>query len=169
MLRHSITRMGFFMILLAFSSLAYADSIIIGPTDFIPENSEATYDIPSGWYLHAQSGSQERHFYAPVHLPHNAVISSVIVFYYDNDSGSISFSMKRNNLYADHQDKFEQTLCSWESTGAEAMAKSHKISPIAYSTVNNGGYIYRLDIYFSSETAGDLLSIGGVKIIYSTT
>jgi len=169
MLRYSVTILGIFMVFSTFGPAVSADSVMIGPANFIPASSEATYELPSGWYLYAQSGSQDRHFYAPVQLPHNAVISSVVVFYYDNDSGSLTVSLKRNNLYADSPAKFEQILCSWESAGAEAMAKSYKISPVAYSTVNNGGYIYRLDLYFSSETADDMISFGGVKIIYSTS
>jgi hypothetical protein len=144
--------------------IAQADSYMITASDFIPgQPDDSGLDCYIGWHLYNHSGATYRHFFAPVHLPDGAQITSVVVYYEDDSTGYISVELERRNMYS----LTVQEMADWDTTGDTAGLRNHKISPILYWTINNEGYVYFLYLYFSDGSAGSDLTIYGIKLNYN--
>ena len=93
MRKNVILFFGLISLIVFFPSRAVSDSIILSPCDFNQAQDDNDYwlDLES---LYIKSGSSTSHFYAPVHLPQNAQVTSVVLFYKDNhSSGNIQIKL----------------------------------------------------------------------------
>jgi hypothetical protein len=149
-------------ILFFFTGTAQADSIMLTASDFVPAQPANTgLDCYIGWHLYNYSGATYRHFFAPVHLPQGAQVTSVVVYYEDDSTGYISVELERRNMYS----LTVQEMADWDTTGDVSGLRNYKIQPILYWTINNEGYVYFVYLYFS-DTGSDL-TIYGIKINYN--
>ena len=144
--------------------MAQADSIVLGPTDFVPFSDEANF-VSSNSGLYLRPGSPISAFLAPIHLPSGARISSVILFYVDNSATcNIQINIIKTNIFT----STHTIMADWTTSGSSSVNPLiHKITPIigGYS-VNNTGYFYNVFIYFNDNTAGTNCTVMAVKIIY---
>jgi hypothetical protein len=59
-------------------------------------------------------------------------------------------------------------MCTWTTSSDVAGWQNHKISPISYGKINNEGYFYYIEVYFTGAPAIDYdLSILGIRINYN--
>ena len=152
----------FFGLFVIFSGISSADSIFLTASDFdlgYDDNDGGSYY--AGDYLHPENDSTYNHFYAPVHLPHGAQITSIVVRYYDNSTGHVLVRMRRRNMY----NNTSQNMCDWSSPGTSPDWQGHKIAGLTYWTVDNSGYGYYIWIYFSENTSN--LMVEGIRINYN--
>jgi hypothetical protein len=143
--------------------LSYADSYILSPADFLPNNEQTDYYAGLD-YLNVKTTSTNYFFWAPVHLPDGAKITSVVVFYTDESATyNVSVTLFKKNLYTG---SFTM-MAHWISSSDSPSYQNHKISPITGgNTVNNGGYAYVLRCYFTSADAGYDVKLHKVKILF---
>jgi len=144
-------------------NVALADSIILGPNDFVPESDTTKY-FHSTEILYAKAGSGNGEFYAPVHLPDGANITSVVLFYKDSSiTGSVEMLMYKKNIY--NLDSI--VMCYYFSTQSTPGLFIQKIAPITGGNkVNNSGYFYNVKIQFPDTSLGDECAVYAVKIMY---
>jgi len=137
-------------------------SIILNPSDFnqYQDDNDYAYDED---YLFCRAGSSGRLFYAPVHLPHDARITSVVAFYMDNDaSGNVEVIMYKRNIYT--RDYTE--MCYHMSSGASSGIQRYKMAPIMSNRIDNGGYVYNVRVHFTDP--GENTRLYRIKILYKT-
>ena len=147
-----------------FTGAAQADSLMLTASDFIPgQPGDSGVDCYIGWTLYNHVGATYRYFFAPVHLPQGAQVTSVVVYYEDDSTGYIEVDLTRRNMYS----LTVQDMTDWATTGDTPGLRNTKISPVLYWTINNEGYVYFVYIYYSDADAGSDLSIYGVKINYN--
>ena len=157
---------GMVALLIGGPGILLADSILLGPNDFHPLSEDTVYE-KSDMHIYLMPASSEYSFSAPVHLPQDARITSIVVFYYD-DSGpeNLIIALRKINVYT----KTETFLATWASTGQTPSNQVYKITPITGGNrVDNGGYIYNVAADFSGSSAQTLLKLYAVKIIFTTT
>jgi hypothetical protein len=143
--------------------IARADSYVVAGCDLFPTEEGAEYFC--GYkYLRVDSTSSITQFTAAIHLPDGAKLTSVVLYYSDNDpSGEVAFYLKKVNKYTDA----DVTLQSGGSLNSGGALASRKFSPIRNgNTINNGGYSYNVRVYFTGSTLGDSLKFHGFKINY---
>jgi hypothetical protein len=153
-----------FVSILAFPNLVQADNIFIPAFEFqyTEDDNPVDFEATRGLTLLQCPSYKPKTFYAQVVLPDRAQITSMVIFYKDNSSfGNLEVNMARWNMYSEGA----QVMASFESRGYFPTYIVEKISPIKYSRVNNGGYIYRVRVEFTHVTANVIFS--GIKIIYN--
>jgi len=140
-----------------------ARALFLSPADFNQNQDENDYLLDSK-YLYLKNGSSSRLFYAPIHLPQDAKITSIIVFYYDNHNpGNVTATLYKVNAYTEAV----ISLGTFTSSGVSGIVQSHKISPlIGGNKIDNGGYFYCLCLDFTNASAGENVRIYRVKINY---
>ena len=145
-----------------FPALILADSMILSPCDFNQNEDDNDYWFDTG-SLYVKAGSFARRFTAPVHLPQNARVTSIIVFYKDSYlDGNVEVKFRKRNAYTES----EMIMASFKSSGAVPGKRSEKIFPIRYPKIDNRGYTYNVSVYFTNPHSDDLIRICFVKIIY---
>jgi len=107
--------------------------------------SIGNYDVDGFVYDKGEAGD----VFAPVFLPHGAIVTAVIV--YGSDTGN-TWSLKRNNLAANPT----QTTMATAAFGTED-------TTITSGTIDNSGYTYFLEI---AQQVTD--TITGARITYTT-
>jgi hypothetical protein len=143
---------------------ANADSLVINPSDFVvgqPGTSNVIHTY-MGTSLYVYADSTYRYHYAPVHLPHGAQVTSVIVLYDDDSTYNVTVGLYRANIY----NRTQQAMCSWTSSADTSAHLTYKIQPITYGYINNTGYGYYVYVYFNGG-AGSSLEIEGIRINYN--
>ena len=159
------TAVTFFLsagIVIFLSGTVYADQITINPADFVPgQPGHSGLDCYIGWVVKPYSASTYNHFFAPVHLPDGAQVTSMVVFFEDDSTSSFKIDLSRRNLYSGTV----QDMATWTTTGDTSGLRNYKVSPMLYWTINNGGYFYFLYLYFYSSTED--LQLYAVKIFYN--
>ena len=143
--------------------LSYADSLILSPVDFLPALSGTEYEAGNS-SLVVKPASPFTGFWAPVHLPDGAKITSVVVFYRDSSAvGNMLVSLFKCNIYTESQD----IMASWISSSDSLAYQNHKISPITgNNSVNNNGYCYMVLCSFTDASVGNQVKLHKVKILY---
>jgi len=127
---------------------------------FKPYSSETIQKYESTWMYNG--GSDLGIFIAPIYLPHNATITKVVFFFYDEvQTQDLILSLKRLNLYDGSVSAYVALTYSSIDSGYGFVE-----SPISETLINNQMYSYILDVdipggYLSS------LSLINVRIDYS--
>jgi hypothetical protein len=161
MKKFSITT--FFFVFLIFPFLVRADSLILSGADFVPVE-DTTYYAKGTFFMYLKSGSPDRTFVAQIHLPQDARVTSMVVFYQDFDAtGNLHIYLVKQNVYTQNYDD----MVDWESSGTPGYT-SHKISPIlAGNKIDNNGYSYTCELRFTSSTADVNVRLYKIKINYN--
>jgi len=166
MMKNIVLFFGFISLIVFYSSSAFSDSIILSPCDFNQAQDDNDYllDLES---LYVKSGSSTSHFYAPVHLPQNAQVTSVVLFYKDNhSSGNIQIKLLKINAYTEA----EVEMAEFTSSGSSSERQTHKITPITGGyRINNTGYVYNCYLNFTDSSADDAVKVFLIKINYVTS
>jgi hypothetical protein len=157
---------GLTVLLIGVPSAVMADSLLLGPHDFHPVEEDTVY-LRNELHLYLMPSSTSYGFFAPVHLPQNAKITSVVIFYYDGaDPEDIHIYLEKINKY----NKSGTTMADWNTLGQTFSDQIHKIFPIiGGNSIDNGGYTYYVKVSFSHSSGGANLKLYAVKIIYTTT
>ena len=151
-------------IIISLTGTAHSDSLMIPASTFIPGGpNHPGLDSYNGEELFNYFGATYTLFFAPVHLPQNAQVTSVVVYYQDNSAGHINIQFERRNLVS----LAVHDLAEWDTEGEVSGLRNHKISPISYGMINNEGYTYWLFLRYSDGSAGTDLTIYGIKINYN--
>jgi hypothetical protein len=164
MIKKASVFLGIAIFFLAFPAIMFADSIILGPTDFVPELDSTLYLRNTG-ILYARTGGSGSEFYAPVHFPDGVRITSVVFFYKDDSSiGNVEVYLYKKNIYNQNSTVMGYYFSHQSAPGLY----THKISPITGGNlVNNGGYFYSVRIIFTNLFAGEDCAVYAVKINYN--
>ena len=153
---------AFLTVLALFSliGIAHADSIVLCASDFTSgQPNHDGSDFYTGWEIDNHAGSTYWQYFAPVHLPQDAQVTSVVLFYEDNSAGSVRIRMQRRNLYTDAI----QNMIDGTTSGAVSGTRNTKYQPVSYGKINNGGYAYWVYLYFNDTD----VAVKAVKIIYT--
>ena len=153
-------------VLLVFPMVVQGDSIILSPADFNQNEDDNDYFFDTG-SLYVRVGCTHRYFSAPIHLPQNAAVTSVVVFYMDNDiNGNVQVNFYKKNAYTEAL----TPMASYTSSGASPSYQNHKIAPIVGGNrIDNGGYTYNCRVYFTNANADENVQLCYVKILYRTS
>ncbi|WP_185152499.1 hypothetical protein, partial [Fulvivirga aurantia] len=106
---------------------------------------------------------------APVHLPHNAIVEEVTIYFWDNNGNDISIDFFRKGFASANESLFPAT---WTSTGATASVRNETLTTINNSTIDNENYTYRIVVDFNFGTTVDTPGnapqrIYGIKFKYT--
>ncbi|WP_185152498.1 hypothetical protein, partial [Fulvivirga aurantia] len=120
-------------------------------------------------FVSVREPSKADQIIAPVHLPHNAELVEVTIYYMDFSGGDLSVDLFRKSYIGGSQSLFGS---SWSSTGSSGAVQSATISTISNGTIDNENYTYRLIVDFNFtgtvDAPGDAEHrIYGVKFKYT--
>lgn len=142
----------------------------LSPTDFSP-SVIGGIDVFIGNRHSARMLSGWNSIYAPVHLPHGAVITEFTAFFWDVSSDNLQFTLSKGN-WTDWDYHFMMATVS--SFGSSEEIRNTSISPVAETTINNADYRYSIKVnpaWNSSESAYGLwaynLMVIGARITYT--
>lgn len=143
--------------------MARADYITLYPHDFVPNGKTGTYWTP-GEHLELDTGQPASYFYAPLHLPDNAKITAMTVFFEDNSTSNLSVYIWRDLLYSTGVN----TIVGWISSGATAGLQNEKTTSVnfAFNKILNSGATYIIQVYFTGGD-GSNLRFHAVRIFYT--
>ena len=153
--------LGVISFLVLFTGMLHADFIMLGPSDFSPQDpDEGNWFMHySGASIHPQSGALYRNLIADLHLPNGSIIDRVKIYYIDNGPGYIKLSMYRHrpvNLSFTF-------LGQWQSSGSVNHVRTDAFGSLNKNKIN-WHYKYSIGIYFSADTSSYQLL--AVKIEY---
>ena len=156
----SILAIGLLCMTILFPQVTHAFSSLFGASLFSPRTDNIDY-FQDATILFVNPGSVDRHFTAPVYIPHGAHVTSVVLYFKDNTPAYIDLEMKRLNIFSNKQ----HLMCSYSTEGSYFDWQAHKITRISYRDINNDGFLYFISVWFS-EGQGRELGLRAVKIHY---
>jgi hypothetical protein len=145
---------------LLYPEWANAYTILFGTSLFIPRTGDIDY-YKTEKILFVHPNSPDNHFSAPVFLPQGSIMTSFVIFFWDNSQADLEVRLKKVNVYNGN----EITLCTYTSHGTTPGWRSVKLNNIRRNRVNNDGYIYAISLWFS-QPVGNELAFRAVKINY---
>jgi len=155
-----------FMVLICLfllTAVAQADKITLGPADFVDDMGAANaYDITNEEYIIKTTASGT--LVAPVHLPDGAIIKSVTVIYYDNDTSAIYWYLGRANKYTGTIDYLYTDYTPGTSTSIRSSVDYSCFPAPSYSQVINGACHYWIELRFYVVSTD--LRVYGITIDY---
>jgi hypothetical protein len=139
-------------------------SLILNASDFLPQKDDNDFQLTDDSF-YAESGSSFRDFFAPVHLPQNACVKSLVIYYYDNDDqGEIEVKLTKCNAY----NGMATNMADWMSSGLLDSMQIHKITSITGDgMINNRAYLYFVHVFFTDGGGASNVMISGIKITYT--
>ena len=103
MRKRSLMILGMVCLFLFLSSVARAETLSVPASSFIAQGHQAgQLQLNNDWgdHMWRQAGATEDWFYAPVNLPHGAIVKGLRLHFVDNSVYSISCTLGRvNKLY----------------------------------------------------------------------
>ncbi|GAB4278241.1 MAG: hypothetical protein Kow0080_29720 [Candidatus Promineifilaceae bacterium] len=110
--------------------------LAVPPAAFQPSDNNSTF-TQGGYYLVPTGASPETTFYAPVNLPHNAVITAV-TFHWSDYSAANNGTL---TLYRDNPVLGPESLAILSTTGSSGLSSTNTTT-ITSPTVDNSTYSY---------------------------
>jgi hypothetical protein len=156
----SFLAIGLLCLTMLIPQSTYAYSILFGASLFSPRTDDIDY-VQDATILFVNPGSADRHFTAPVILPHGAHVTSVVLYFKDNSPAYIDLQMKRLNIFSNKI----HSMCSYSTQGTYFDWQARKITRVSYRDINNNGFLYFISVWFS-EGQGRELALRAVKIHY---
>lgn len=149
------------MVLFTPGIFAQYKNLNLSPCEFRPSSISCSGEMYEQYLKHT-AGTFCNGYYAPIHLPANAVIRNVMICYKDNSTSNLSVQMWRKKC---EDDSAAAQMFYWESSGNTAVYRTYTVkgSDIAFKRIYSGPHSYCIQIHFE-DTAG--LEIYGVRIIY---
>ena len=131
----------------------------IGSEGFVPGSNVDYYNTygSGGAYIVSGSGGMV----APVHLPHDAVVTEFRVYYYDNSAGNLTVTLYRQGFNTSYYG-----MASVLSSGTPGYS-SGVDTVINSATVDNTSYSYMVDAY--SNAWDSELRIKAAVIVYTVS
>ena len=164
-------RILLFIVLVLFMAIygfVNADSLLLGPECFGRQYSNTTVNISMA-EITPFNGHDLYTLYAQIFLPEGAKITSMVVFYYDNNNyAEIRVGLYRRNLY----DKLGQTIIpEWSSTDSATDPMITKRTNVnwAYNKILNRACTYHVKLTFytiSMPIDFTNMQFYGLKIFY---
>jgi hypothetical protein len=140
-------------------------SLILNASDYLPQKDDSDFQLTDECF-YAEAGASFRNFFAPVHLPQDACVKNIVIYYYDNDGqGEIEVKLTKCNVY----NGIATNMATWLSSGSLDAMQMHKISSITGDDkINNRAYLYFVHVFFTNGDGGSDIKIYGIKITYTT-
>jgi len=158
------------LLLLAPAVVSAFEVLFIGPDNFIRQKSHSDAVIKAASiYIESWSIDTSFYFFAPVQLPEGAKISSMVVFFMDNQPDcAIKVELFRQNRYGGTQDTI---IPVWTTTDDSATYRTHKLTNVDYSynKILNNSCTYHVKVrFYTGESVPDwsALKLYGIKIFY---
>jgi len=130
---------------------------------FIADDEENTYRKQLGYIDTIGSDT----LYAPVHLPHGAVVSSVAIDFIDNESSDELYVRLYRYRRGNEGSLSNGLMSTIATTGNESNWRSDLDTDIELATINNRQYTYGLVLAYSSAIESQDLRLGHVMIEYT--
>jgi len=127
---------------------------------FLPRDGDPTWGFESGYMYLKDTSIVGAAAAAPVRLPDGAIITKVVMRYWDNGDADLQMQLWRRNMYTDE----EQQLTVFGTDGSEALWRLDEEDNIWGPRISNSGYSYYLFVNFTGK--GLDYRLAGVKIIY---
>ena len=161
-MKKNLITLGLGLLLVAIPMQLSTATLNIAAITALPFNDQCQYARYNG-ELWPATTTTWRTYYAPVYLPNDARIKALTLFYRDNVAGYIEFKLIRRNTYTGAI----QTIVSHQSTVNTSVDQIIKVTSVnwAINKINNSGYTYYLEIFFS-EAGGLSSSFNGAKVLY---
>ena len=141
------------------------NSYSINSIDFNPYRNTYNYYCSSASLFKAAGDTNAQSWYAPVHIPDDAEVTVLSVWYYDNTGlGDITVALNRKPIGTISP----TTMASVASSGTPG-AGSGTDSTITNAVISNSNYVYCVTVIFPSANTGNTLQLRSVRITYHTT
>lgn len=155
-------------LVLFLSSITEAEKLSVPACNFIAEGHQAgQLQLNNDWGDHfwRQAGATEDYFYAPVNLPHGAIVKGIRLHFVDNSVYNISCTLSRVNKY----NGVKSVIYSlWTSEYSSVVSHMTDLSPLnpAYASINNSVCTYWIGVQFLGGSGGTNRKVYGVTIYY---
>ena len=130
---------------------------------FIADDEENTYRKQLGYIDTIGSDT----LYAPIHLPHGAVVSSVTIDFIDNESDDELYVRLYRYRRGNESSLSNGLMSTIATTGNENNWRSALNTDIDLATINNRQYTYGFVLAYSSAIESQNLRLGNVMIEYT--
>ena len=127
---------------------------------FVPADNYNSNTLNSGAFIRP-NGNLPENVYAPVHLPHNAEITKMTVYWKDTYSGGDGTIILYRSTFAGNLAPVAQVSTSGSSGDGSSFDSS-----IAYAQVDNSGFMYYVNAYLPTDGT-DYVGIYAVVIEYT--
>ncbi len=129
---------------------------------FVPADNYNSKTLNSGSFIRP-NGSLPENIYAPVHLPHNAVITEMTAHWRDTYSGGDGTITLYRSTFAGNLAPVAQVSTS--GSGGDGSSSDSNIDA-AYARVDNSGFMYYVNAYLPTDGT-DYVGIYAVVIEYT--
>ena len=169
MIKKNLVCMGIVFLLIP-SLFAQTKYLNLSPCEFRPLTRDQIYTASHNKLYHL--GGSTRSYYAPIHLPHKAVIKNVMITFWDfqmfnHTSTYLGVRMFRKRCIDDSNG---EEMFLWKSDLMPNMISYQNFTvfgyKIKYKTIWSGAYSYAIQIYFMGSDIDENLRIHGVRIAY---
>jgi hypothetical protein len=134
--------------------------ISIGAYEFKPYSQSIAYDYTGGRLYNKATTTEV--FLAPVHLPHGAIVTQVVLYYVDNGPSDIRVYLWANPLNSPSADI---RLADMTTSGASADPRTMIINNFPNGNgIDNQSNAYMISLDLPSESS---YRIGGARIDYA--
>lgn len=168
-MKKNLTAICFFLIFIFIPLLVHADFVTLYPSDFVPngDNDPFGQSASSIWVKPGASANQ--YFHAPLHLPDDATITGMTIFYYDYSTENLYVWIGRELLYDIWQVVYH--IVDWNSSGAVDAFRNSKTTSVswAHNRVVNSGAMYHVQLAFPSGGDSQNLQFICIKVWYKNT
>lgn len=147
-------------------SSAQTRYLSIGPSAFVPRSNTAVWLTQSPNLRNNDPAYGSMVFFAPVHLPHGAIVTAVTMWYARNDAASSIVLNLSFDPFDGSLGDFMSTIIGTDVTGSNVSLTDNTI---ASATIDNSANSYNLQIAIdNNDGASDALLVG-VLITYTVT
>jgi len=152
--------------------MATGGTVISIPANALRQISSLEYEWtffqgPIGFYYQQQGAEPFMQYcFAPLYLPHKAIVKKLVVAYTDNGSGAddtIEVSLLRSDPLAGISETLAQVTTDIPSYPSSPNRRILSDNTINYSEINNHRYVYSLYVYF--WLGSERVQFHGAKII----
>jgi hypothetical protein len=160
--------LGIVCLFLFGSSVIRAEKLSVPACDFIAEGHQAgQLQLNNEWGDHfwRQANASEEWYYAPVNLPHGAIVTGIRLHFVDNSDYNILCFLGRVNKYNGVRTAIYSL---WTSGRSSVVRHETDLSPLnpPYALINNTVCTYWIGIQFWGGFGGTNRKIYGVTIYY---
>lgn len=135
--------------------------IMVNPSAFNPIDSSTQWSFGTGGYLY-NPGTSQGIYMAAVNLPHGAILTKMVVHYYDNSANKLTVVMAKYNLV----NQLTNVFLQFNSSGAIADYQVAEIFTPPGTAVDNQNNSYWIEVALPGN-AGNVLQIQAIRVDYS--
>jgi len=136
----------------------------MNPIDFHPYRNIYNYYCSSTSLFKTSGDTNSQTWYAPVHIPDDAEVTNLSVWYYDyTNSGNITVNLDRKPIGTTST----TTMASVASSGTPGAGSGSDLT-ITDAVISNFAYTYCVTVYFPSADIANMIQLRSVRITYKT-